>query len=339
MRIRCRSNSTGSTVDPEPPETDVQLHAERRQQQEDAIVAAALLKALQHGDLIRGGTTNTIVRVSKRGTDHPCCLVRFYGRSTSLWINRQRECAILRLLSHQGNGKQTLASFAGGVIESWLPGSPLTEKSLRFSAEAIAKALADLHNVSLHPTHPESVRLSALFPHPKSCLSERQRALSGTASDCLLKEDFAQLAEIVTFLEGMARGRGPVVLCHGDLLGGNIIKQPDGFDCEWENMPSLPEKEAFSRLYLQQQAAAAASLGTYATPDAAGAATAALTIDDTQVQKLLEEIQPFFAVSHLFWGLWAMLQAANSTCDFNFTQCVPSIKLEILPFFGVFDAI
>ena len=126
VRDRCRSNSTGSTVDAEQQETEQQQQRQRqqqqqRQQQEDGLVTAAMIKALQlvpaflgvdpqaaaaavaaataddtsseqqqqqqqplhllvRGELLRGGTTNTIARVSKRDRDSPCCLVRFYGK-------------------------------------------------------------------------------------------------------------------------------------------------------------------------------------------------------------------------------------------------------------------
>ena len=80
------------------------------------------------------------------------------------------------------------------------------------------------------------------------------------------------------------------------VFGGFVL----GFDCQWSQMPSRGEQAAFLRVYLQQQSATAT---TSAAATSAAATSAAEPDDlDFQVEMLLEEIEPFFAVSHLFWG-------------------------------------
>ncbi|CDI81262.1 choline/ethanolamine kinase domain-containing protein, putative [Eimeria acervulina] len=339
------------------------------EQQKDAIISAALLKAAQlipeylgipadfaaaaaasdcssssscssnreqqihqllQGSVLTGGTTNSIVKVSRRDKESPCCLVRFYGRNTSLWIDRQREFAVLRLLSGEGGGKKILASFQGGVIESFVPGSPLLPEGLGFAADKIAKALALLHALPLH-SQSSSARLisefnadgsavSALWPKLQNfldmCFAEKARLGSAFHLD-----DCDKLPAVFDLLRKELEGGSRVVLCHGDLLAGNIIHQEDGsicfidfeyaaamerafdiaghfieyggFECEWHRIPTPAQQRAFLRVYLQQlrqqqqqqqqQEAAAADI-------------------EEEVQQLLDEIQPFFAVSHLYWG-------------------------------------
>lgn len=118
----------------------------------------------------------------------------------------------------------------------------------------------------------------------------------------------------------------PVVFCHNDLLAGNIIwneKQNKirfidfeyatynyrgydianhfcefaGFECNWNAVPSHEFQLQWSRWYL------ASYYGE---------------IEEKLLQELMEEIQLFIPYSHLYWSLWALHQAANSSVDFDY---------------------
>lgn len=56
-----------------------------------------------------------------------------------------------------------------------------------------------------------------------------------------------------------------------------------GMDCNWDLLPSPSEQKEFLTHYLRSSSA--------------GSATSA------DVEDLLSEVEPFFPVSHLFWGL------------------------------------
>lgn len=41
-------------------------------------------------------------------------------------------------------------------------------------------------------------------------------------------------------------------------------------------------------------------------------------VNDSKVQLLVEHIELFTLASHFFWGVWALIQAAHSSIDFDF---------------------
>lgn len=43
-----------------------------------------------------------------------------------------------------------------------------------------------------------------------------------------------------------------------------------------------------------------------------------LEVDITDVLNLVEDIELFALAAHFFWGVWALIQAAHSSIDFDF---------------------
>lgn len=44
------------------------------------------------------------------------------------------------------------------------------------------------------------------------------------------------------------------------------------------------------------------------------------SISDEEIHQLYRVVNKFALASHLFWGVWALYQAANSTIDFNYIE-------------------
>ena len=124
-----------------------------------------------------------------------------------------------------------------------------------------------------------------------------------------------------------------VVFCHNDLLSGNVLYDEKaaggpatrlidfeygfynyrafdlanhfceccGFECDWDKFPARSAQERFFRSYL-----AALNGGRSESVSAAA------------VDAMYEEVNPWVLVPHLFWGIWAVVQAGFSVIDFDY---------------------
>lgn len=45
-------------------------------------------------------------------------------------------------------------------------------------------------------------------------------------------------------------------------------------------------------------------------------------IPERDIQKLYVQVNQFALVAHIFWGVWALIQAEHSYIDFDFMGCV-----------------
>lgn len=129
--------------------------------------------------------------------------------------------------------------------------------------------------------------------------------------------------------------KSPIVFCHNDLLLKNIIYDEtknkvtfidfeysdynyQAFDianhfCEFcgvdEFDPSLYPNKEFQTTWLKTYLSKWHSLNGI---------NLTLSELERQVNQMLETIDKFSLAAHLYWGLWALVQAINSTIDFDF---------------------
>jgi choline/ethanolamine kinase len=75
------------------------------------------------------------------------------------------------------------------------------------------------------------------------------------------------------------------------------FSEPPNFKYYPDKFPSNDEQRAFFRSYLS-----------------AGATEPT----DAEVNAMIDETRPFVAVSHFFWGVWALLQVELSPVEFGF---------------------
>ena len=81
-------------------------------------------------------------------------LVRQFGKSSALALDRDAENRIFARLSELGVAPPLIGTFDGGRIEGWLEGGPCTAPECRAPAvfEPVARALASLHGTPRNGT-------------------------------------------------------------------------------------------------------------------------------------------------------------------------------------------
>ena len=316
-----------------PPEGDRDgaAYAERR----DAQAASLCESLLGWGEgaaascevtVITGGITNSLFRVVNRQLDPSdpkmSVILRVFGDNTDLLIDRPRELSVLRQLNAIGFGAEVYETFENGRIEEYLESKALdapqcTEQDTMCK---IARTLAKFHGAQVDgPKEPAiwDQLLGWCDMASKLTFEDEAKRKSHAAID------FAELERAIGELQSRCDTLKPaIVFSHQDLLSGNIMMHPTtgdvtfidfeysgygyqgydianhwnecmGFECDLSLYPS-PEKR---RLFVQEYIRAWDENASGAGKDC---------------EALLLEADFFVLVSHLFWGVWAVIQVPTN---------------------------
>jgi ethanolamine kinase len=295
-----------------------------------------------------GGITNALLRLTT--PDQPDVLVRVYGPETERVIDRDRENRLFAALSARGMAPPYLGRFENGRVEGFLEGfrslEPAELGAPRWQG-GIAVSLAAFHALSPAELLGEAAP-ARTFDTLRGWLDEARRArLSGdrAARHAALRLD--RCAATLDRLQAAYTGgavAGPAaatrtVLAHNDLLSGNILVEPAtgavrfidfeygdagiaafdvanhfceyaGFDSDFaRRFPSSASRRAFLARYLGAPA------------------------DGPDVVAFDDLVRFFVLVDHLWWGAWAVVQAAWSPIDFDFLTYAEA-RLAGLAFHG-----
>jgi len=284
-------------------------------------------------------TTSQLYRVA-HGND--AVLFRVYGAKTEVIIDRELENKIAAYLTQRGFGARVFGGVRNGRVEEWLSGSSLKPNDMLRGdlMPKIGAKLAEMHALDMPVSRNPSVwltmekwlevALTVSFDEP-----ERQAAYKALDLPTIKREIMALKAKLMLV-------DSPVVFSHNDLLSGNIMYDADtdkvtlidyeysaynyrgfdignhfceccGFDCDWSQFPDKQKQFTFLRGYLSH----------------------ALKVPQDQVPEsalndLYYEVGPWALAPHLFWGIWAVVQARFSPIDFDFLNYA---KLRLGGFF------
>ena len=292
--------------------------------------------------------------VDENGTNEPSppepVVLRVFGRGTEAFLDRDTENAALAELNACGFGARCLGVFKNGRLEAFLadarPAAP-AEMADASVSRAIAAALRRFHACDARARLGLPANVSPKHVSPKRVAPQTwdiMRSWHAAASSGAAATRDPRLAALG--LDGMARdvdaleaataraADAPTVLLHNDALAGNVMlpagyrpgsrsrHEPPtvtlidfeyscygprgfdlanhliehaGFECDWRALPSRAFRRDFCAAYLGDEAA-----------------------NEAAVTKLRLETEAFYPVSHLWWGLWAAMQARTSTIDFDF---------------------
>ncbi|XP_076919188.1 putative ethanolamine kinase [Bidens hawaiensis] len=275
---------------------------------------------------LSGGITNKLYKVSVEeengNTVH--VTVRIYGPNTEYVINRDRELKAIVHLSAAGFGPKLLGTFENGMVQSFIHARTLDTSDMRKPklAAEIAKQLKSFHQVDI-PGSKEPQLWNDIFKFFKKAsnltFDDRQK------QNMYKKISFAEVeTEIKNLKELTVHLNAPVVFAHNDLLSGNLMLNDDeeklyfidfeygsysyrgfdignhfneyaGFECDYTLYPSKDEQYHFFRHYLNPE-----------KPD---------KVLDNDLEALYVETTCYMLASHLYWALWALIQAKMSDIE------------------------
>ncbi|KAJ6746743.1 CHOLINE/ETHANOALAMINE KINASE [Salix koriyanagi] len=259
-------------------------------------------------ETVSGGITNLLLKVSVKEEDgnEVSVTVRLYGPNTDYVINRERELQAIKYLSAAGFGAKLLGVFQNGMVQSFINARTLIPQDMR-EPKLAAEIAKQLHKFHQHP-----------FFTLMILRSEKKY------ETILFKEVYNEVVEIKELTDLL---NAPVVFAHNDLLSGNLMLNDDeeklyiidfeygsysyrgydignhfneygGYDCDYNLYPSKDEQYHFFRHYLQ--------------PDKPH------EVSDKDLEAIFIEANTYMLVSHLFWALWALIQARMSPIDFDY---------------------
>ncbi|KAF8821401.1 phosphotransferase enzyme family protein, partial [Cardiosporidium cionae] len=290
--------------------------------------------------LIKGGITNSLLKVTHPEASKRACLIRYYGPKTEHIINRDKERALGIYLENFGIGKKVYTRFEGGQIEEWIWGRSIESNEMGDEQlmPFIAKKLAELHCLYISPTIYVSHyhHINAPMPENLETTSLLWETIWKYYTLCedKIKEDhprfkrltlfnFDAIYQILMEIEDSAKAlQSPISICHCDLLSGNIVKLDEGgvefIDFEY----GMPAERAFDIAnHFNEYAGFECHWKNFPSETQQRAFLECYAMnhrDKPSVEKLMKETHAFLPVSHCYWGLWSLVQALYSDINFDF---------------------
>ncbi|XVE98306.1 hypothetical protein REPUB_Repub03eG0094300 [Reevesia pubescens] len=280
-------------------------------------------------ETLSGGITNLLLKVSvkEENGDNVAVTVRLYGPKTECVINRERELQAIKYLLAAGFGAKLLGVFGNGMVQSFINARTLSPSDMRkpkLVAE-IAKQLCRFHQVEI-PGSKEPQLWVDIFKFFEKAFALQfedidKKSIYETISFKEVHNEVTQLKELTGLFNA------PVVFAHNDLLSGNLMLNDEhdtlyfidfeygsynyrgfdignhfneyaGYDCDYSLYPSKDEQYHFFRNYLQPEKP--------------------YEVSEKDLEALYVETNTFMLASHLYWALWALIQARMSPIDFDY---------------------
>ncbi|KAL6549665.1 hypothetical protein OROHE_008396 [Orobanche hederae] len=289
-------------------------------------------------ETVSGGITNMLLKVSvkENNGNNVSMTVRLYGPNTQYVINRERELQAIPYLSVAGFGAKLLGVFGNGMVQSFINARTLTPSGCNHDwrqlnmrhpklVAEIAKQLQKFHEVEI-PGLREPQLWNDIFK-----FFDRASKLKFENSERQKKYEMVSFGEInkeISDLKVMTdRFNAPIVYSHNDLLSGNLMINDDedklyfidfeygsynyrgfdignhfneyaGYDCDYSLYPSKDEQYYFFKHYLRPD-----------KPD---------EVSGEDLKAIYAETNAYMLASHLYWALWALIQAKMSPIDFDY---------------------
>ncbi|KAK7138525.1 hypothetical protein R3I94_013985 [Phoxinus phoxinus] len=274
-------------------------------------------------------------------TEDPVVVVRVYGQRTELFLDREKELEMFQVLHTHGCGPELFCSFRNGICYEFLRGVVLDDTLLRQPSvyRLIATEMGKIHSIKCGemgngtPVTPVLwSRLSQFLNLVQSSEAHEHQRSSAHVETPSLTVIITEMEELKTLL---THTNSPVVLCHNDLLTKNVIyNQEEGtvkfIDYEYAdfNYQAYDIGNHFnefagvdnvdSSLYPSRELQfdwLSAYLESFKSCNAVDS-----PVSREEVLQLYQQVCKFSLVAHLFWCLWALLQAKHSTIDFDFKR-------------------
>uniref|UniRef100_A0A0E0IKA3 ethanolamine kinase n=1 Tax=Oryza nivara TaxID=4536 RepID=A0A0E0IKA3_ORYNI len=259
-------------------------------------------------ETVSGGITNMLLKVSAEDGkgNKSSVTVRLYGPNTDLVIDRKRELQAIPHLSAAGFGAQLLGTFENGMVQSFIYARTLTPSDMkepRIAAE-IAKEIRRFHQVDI-PGSKEPQLWDDIFKFMKKASilefedKEKQKRYE-TISFRKIQDEVKELKDLsdllhaplyfIDFEYGSYSYRGYDIANH--------FNEYAGYDCDYSLYPDKNSQYHFFRNYLQPDRPSEVQL--------------------QDLDALYVETNTYRLASHIYWALWALIQAKVSPIDFDY---------------------
>jgi len=306
---------------------------------------------------VEGGITNALFCISgftSYNKPYSSILLRIFGAEGM--IDRDIETSTFATLAQQELAPPYYGRFGNGRIEGYYEGAiPLSMNDLRDLdiSKEIAVKLANMHYEfcippSLGEYHDE--KEPSLWGQLGSWIDQAMNIQQyQTKEDDARAKEYYNLQRIQQELKWLkadgipAEAQGIVAFCHNDLLAANILKRTNGdislidfeyggvnyiaFDIanhfnefcggtsaedngvpDYTRFPSEEQQDLFLRTYLDVKRQYSSN-----GDDIVDA--------EEETILLLKEVKAYVLVNHLYWGLWAVNQAATEgTSEFDYLE-------------------
>eukprot|EP01065_Artemidia_motanka_P005637 TRINITY_DN12727_c0_g1_i1.p1 TRINITY_DN12727_c0_g1~~TRINITY_DN12727_c0_g1_i1.p1 ORF type:complete len:411 (+),score=99.66 TRINITY_DN12727_c0_g1_i1:76-1308(+) len=299
---------------------------------------------------LSAGLTNELYKVSlktgKALTSQPrCVLFRVFGQEVESFYSPEQERIVFSTLAQIGLGPACFGQGDGWRIEEWHTATPVLVQDLTRSSvlAEIAALTARFHKLGSQTDLPKELpRVSSTQLRLRQWAAECS-AVQYSNADQWSRVGALRLSELLgdahEWLPGYLNsaphvpGLGTdVVFCHNDIQENNLLRTSYGlriidfeyahfneqaadvsnFFCEMmidyttteppyfrptNVRPSTEQRRLFASVYLSEYLEQNVSLG------------------DARVDQFLSACDRYELASHLLWGMWGLIRAANATGD------------------------
>ncbi|XP_072390670.1 ethanolamine kinase [Diabrotica undecimpunctata] len=281
--------------------------------------------------LLTDGITNKLVGCKpEEADDEEIVLVRIYGNKTDLIIDRKAETRNIILLHKAGLAPNLYATFKNGLAYRYLPGCTLTSESVREPTiyTLVAKQLALLHRVNPNNGPSKTFlwdkirQFLDLIPDTFSDPEKHKRYVKNVIPKSKIEEEMYKMKEVIENLDS------PIVFAHNDLLLGNVIYNKEknkvtfidyeyaalnyqsvdianhfaefvGIDeIDYSLYPNKDFQTKWIKVYLKEYNGQEPS--------------------SKEIEKMYVQINKSSLVTHIFWGVWSLVQAEHSSISFDY---------------------
>ena len=264
-----------------------------------------------------GGITNTVyllVTPSKKA------VVRVFGRNTDKIIDRDEEQQNIKKV----NQINVYATLSNGLICSYLDGRPIDVPMMAdpVISDQVAKSLGQMHRVNYH----EIGHYNIIFDRIQNFIDKIDPDYINNGEKIDLDDLQRKFENIRNNLE-VELSTSPILLCHNDLLSGNILWDGSkigfvdyeysgytwaefdlanhfnewcGFELDLYRFPKEEQQKRFIKIYLKNL--------IQEEPDF------------ELIEQWYQKINLILPLSHLFWGCWSYFQAVNSSVQFPYFE-------------------
>ncbi|KAF5270380.1 hypothetical protein FQR65_LT05568 [Abscondita terminalis] len=284
--------------------------------------------------VLTDGITNQLISCKLSGIPaEESVLIRVHGNKSDVMIDRNAEKRNILILNNAGLPPRLYATFENGLAYQFIPGRTLNTKLIAQPEiyQLVATHMARMHQLKIPNTSNEPMLWTKMWNFFNLLPQRFSDPVKQKRFEEIIIPQNKILEEMNILKKKLCKLNSPLVFTHNDLLLGNIIYTPEknqvsfidyeysalnyqAYDIgnhfaefvglenvDYSNYPNKELQWDWLRIYLS-------------------ALQGDNNVSDRDIQKLYVQANQFSLVSHIFWGIWSLLQAEHSNIDFNFME-------------------